>query len=140
MQNVMYICSVYPYPILMKNTIMHIYIYNIYILSLYLHILSCITCLSNDFISNLIRLSKLKTNHILMKIRFIVNIIQYEKASAEKKLALNVVSLKSNWIRKCWPSRKMGAEIGAPLSDLITFQAANIWGKLFILDYFRSLS
>ena len=28
------------------------------------------------------------------------------------------------------PSRRMGVVIGAPFSDKITFEAANIWGKL----------
>ena len=31
------------------------------------------------------------------------------------------------------PSRGMRVVIGAPLSDLITFQATNIWGKLFFI-------
>ena len=31
------------------------------------------------------------------------------------------------------PSRRMRVVIGAPLSDLITFQATNIWGKLFFI-------
>ena len=69
-----------------------------------------------------------------------------------KKLAPNVGSLKGNLIRK-WcpnfhshpprmqfffvqgrrpPSRRMGMIIGPRLSDLITFQAANIRGKLFL--------
>ena len=29
-------------------------------------------------------------------------------------------------------SRRMGVVIGGPLSDLISFQATNIWGKLFL--------
>ena len=30
------------------------------------------------------------------------------------------------------PSRRIKVVIGAPLSDLITFEAANVWGKLFL--------
>ena len=29
------------------------------------------------------------------------------------------------------PSKRMGVVIGAPLFDLITFHAANIWNKFF---------
>ena len=65
---------------------------------------------------------------------------QYKKPSAQKKVAPNVGSLKSNQIRKWCPSyikKKIAPDQDGngncvPLSDLIIFQAANIWGKLFL--------
>ena len=69
--------------------------------------------------------------------------IQYKKPSAEKSLpqilAASIVirsesgaPITTFWYNYYWRCQHLRVVIGGPLSDLITIEAANIWGKLFL--------